>query len=277
MIFLFLGATVPGCYGTGGEESPALSSPGDESVEGDDFFIAVHCEPGKVPLSNAYAAGNWPALTELVQSADAYHMKLTLLFSPQWIMYILEDDGRLELVHRWEARGHEIGLCHHGPHIDTWDGYTDQANYFSSRKYVGRTEAMMVLVKQIPASGQVATAFVNSADREFDFPRGISYEISSGSGKLEDLSGNPTEVTINGQQVLRLTCAGYAAQKNRNKFNLEEISQLLNENEGDEIMGVAFHTFEYAEKPEPFDGLFELLDGRGIHTSSVSSIMEFHR
>jgi len=241
---------------------------------GDDFFIAVHCKPGAVPVSTEYAARNWPALTDLVKSADEHHMKLTLLFNPQWVMYILEDGARLELVRRWEANGHEPGLYHHGPSMNDWNGYTNQEKHFGSHKFMGTIREMMVLINRLPASGQMNTACVNSVDQEFDFPQGVIYEISGVSDKLEDLWSTPTEFTSNGQDVLRLTCANYAARGSEVDIDLEEMKQLLDENDGDEVMGITFHAFEYADNAIPFDALFELLDERGIHAKSVSVIME---
>ncbi len=277
---LLLIVIAAGCSGVGGGEgSPAPSTPGGEefSGKGDDFFIAIHCEPGEVPLSTEYAAGNWPELTALVESADDHNMKLTLLFNPQWVMYILEDSARLELVRKWEANGHELGLHHHGPVMNSWNGYTNQKKYFGSLKYVGKIREMMVLLNHLPASGQVKTACVNSEDQEFDFPQGVIYATNGGSDKLGDLWSTPTKLTLNGQDVLYLTHARYAAQRSEVNIDLEEMAQLLDQNESDEVMGIVFHDFEYAENPKPFDALFELLDERGIHTSSVSAIMEAHQ
>ncbi len=245
--------------------------------KGDDFFIAVHCEPGNNPLSTEYVERNWPSLIMLVKSASEHGMQLTLLFNPQWAMYILADGKRLEVVRKWEAIGHEIGLHHHGPSMNSWNGYTNQGKYFGSRKSMGTIREMMVLVNMLPASGQVQTACVNSDDQEFDFPQNVIYETNGGSNKFGDLWSVPTEFTWNGQDVLRVTHARYAARGSEVNIDLQEMVQLLDQNADDEVMGIVFHTFEYAETPVPFDALFRLLDERGIYTSSVSAIMEAHQ
>jgi hypothetical protein len=47
------------------------------------IFIAVHHEPGNRPDTTDDPARLWPALTELVKSADTHGQNLTLLFNPQ--------------------------------------------------------------------------------------------------------------------------------------------------------------------------------------------------
>ena len=242
--------------------------------ERSDFFIAVHCEPGPSPISTKYVETNWPALTRMVQSATDHHMHLTLLLNPQWAMYILEDPTRKELIWEWEAYGHEIGLHHHGPHMQNWNGYTNQKSYFESGKYVGRVDEMMVLINMVPQSRQIKTACVNDQDSQYDFPPGVPYETHGGADKLEDLWSIPATVSRNGQDVLQVTHARYAARGSSVNIDLQEMSRILAGDEPTEITGVVFHAFEYADNPVPFDSLFSLLDENQIYTRSVSAILD---
>ncbi len=242
--------------------------------ERSDFFIAVHCEPGPSPISTKYVETNWPALTRMVQSASDHHMHLTLLMNPQWAMYILEDPARKDLIWAWEAYGHEIGLHHHGPHMNNWNGYTNQPSYFESPKFVGRVDEMMVLLNMIPQSRRIITACINSEDSEYDFPSGVPYETDGGANKMEDLWSTPTEMNWNGQDVLRVTHARYAARGNQVNIDLEEMAQLLGNNPQEPVTGVVFHAFEYSDNSAPFDGLFALLDENEIYTRTVSEILD---
>lgn len=242
-----------------------------------DFFIAVHCEPGPDPLSTNYVALNWPALTDLVNSADDHNMKLTLLMNPQWAMYIVEDEYRLRLVRVWETNGHELGLHSHGPHMNNWNGYTNQEQYFNSSDFIGTMDDLMDVVNHLPFSGQMVTACVASEDQEYDFPSGIIYETNGGADKFEDLWSIPTEYIWNGQDVLRVTHARYAALFGEVNIDLQQMSKILDDNESDEIMGIVFHCFEYADDSAPYNTLFKLLEEKGIHTDTVSAIVEDYK
>ncbi|HDY75539.1 MAG TPA: hypothetical protein ENH49_03350 [Candidatus Marinimicrobia bacterium] len=84
-----------------------------------DSFFEVHLEPRN---ANDDA---FNSLNELVDAADGYGAKLTLLFTPPWAEMILSDDAKLNLITRWKQNGHEIGGHHHGPSVCSWDGYTN--------------------------------------------------------------------------------------------------------------------------------------------------------
>ncbi|MCP4632119.1 MAG: hypothetical protein GY855_04270, partial [candidate division Zixibacteria bacterium] len=205
---------IGGCDDESNEAITPMEIPLDESItsieESLSIFIAIHCEPGNDPRSTSYAALNWPALIDLVDSADTHHMKLTLLMNPQWATYIIEDEYRLSLVRAWESNGHELGLHSHGPHMNSWNGYTNQEEYFDSPHFIGTMDDLMNIVNQLPDSGQMVTACIASEDQEHDFPAGVIYETNGGADKFDDLWSIPTEYIWNGQDVLRVTHARYA-------------------------------------------------------------------
>ena len=132
----------------------------------------------------------------------------------------------------------------------------------------------MVLINMLPASGQIKTACVNSEDWDYDFPQDVVYQTSGGANKLEDLWSVPTKFTRQDQTGLGLTHARYAAKGSDVNIDLEEMTRLLDENTSDEVIGIVFHAFEYAQNPAPFDALFQTLQERNIHTSTVTRIME---
>ncbi|NQT71740.1 MAG: hypothetical protein HQ553_03095 [Chloroflexi bacterium] len=277
VMMLFILA-IGGCDDESDGGTSPMEIPLEETIthveEDVDFFIAVHCEPGGDPLSTNYVALNWLALTDLVNSADDHNMKLTLLMNPQWATYILEDEHRLGLVRDWESNGHEIGLHSHGPHMNSWNGYTNQEQYFNSPDFIGTMDDLMDVVNQLPASEQMVTACIASEDQEYDFPSGIIYETNGGADKLDDLWSTPTEYTWNGQDVLRVTHARYAVSFSEVNIDLQQMNKILDDNESDEIMGIVFHCFEYADDSAPYNALFRLLEENGIHTNTVSAVVE---
>lgn len=249
----------------------------DQAVTGQRVFIAVHCEPGPTPASTDYAGLTWPSLVQLVDSADRSNLALTLMLNPQWAMHIVESQDRLALARDWEANGHEFALHHHGPHMNAWNGYTDQEAYSGSPEYLGTIADMMAAMNQLPEFGQIQTACVTVEDQPFDFPGGVVYATNGGADKLDDLWSTPTPQTWNGQNVLQLSHARYAASFNEVNIDLRQMERILNDGPESEVMGLVFHCFEYADNPAAFDALFRLLDERGATTQSVAAIIEAWR
>ncbi len=84
------------------------------------YFIAVHNEPNIPALDE-----NFRALKDLVEKANEYNMKLTLMFTPQWVRFILDDPKKEAHFERWIDQGHEIAGHHHSIwHGGKWDGFT---------------------------------------------------------------------------------------------------------------------------------------------------------
>lgn len=68
---------------------------------------------------------SYKALQGMIKLADAQHARLTLMFSPQYAVYIASDPARLAELEGWKKTGHEIGAYHEGPESRAWDGYSD--------------------------------------------------------------------------------------------------------------------------------------------------------
>ncbi len=84
------------------------------------YFIAIHCDP------NATFPGEFINLGKMIDEADTRGIKLTLMFTPQWANFILEEPPRKAKLEGWAADGHEIAMHHHSIyHPGTWDQYTD--------------------------------------------------------------------------------------------------------------------------------------------------------
>ncbi len=236
-------------------------------------FISIHMEPGTNPSTTDYPALHWTDLVGLIALADEYNVKLSLVFNPQWAIYILDDEEKRTLLRSWEANGHEIGLHHHGPHHGGWNGYTDQEDYKDDLKYVGTIEDMMNLVNQLPASGQVFVAGIGAEeDVDYDWPEGIIYETDGGADPEEDILSNPTINIYNGHTVISLRHAQY--QVGKMSLSLEEIEAYLQEPQTEEYMGIVFHEKNYAEDPSKIEDLFQLFEEYNVEVKTVQDIME---
>ncbi|OYT26976.1 MAG: hypothetical protein B6U97_02615 [Candidatus Altiarchaeales archaeon ex4484_96] len=56
---------------------------------------------------------HYPVLKEMVEKANQYNIKLTLMFSAQWADIISEDPKMMSEIKQWQSQGHEISSYHH--------------------------------------------------------------------------------------------------------------------------------------------------------------------
>ncbi len=91
------------------------------------YFIAVqngayNFKGGPEQLDESYKA-----LKGMIKLAGQQNVKLTLLFTAQYALYITTDAARATELETWKKSGHEIGAYHQGPETRAWDGYSDLA------------------------------------------------------------------------------------------------------------------------------------------------------
>ena len=89
------------------------------------YFIAIHNEPCHFPGGRRALEISYHTLGEMIEQADKYNIKLTLMFAPQWADFIAEDSERMDLLAKWKKQGHEIAGHHHSIYHGNWDGYTN--------------------------------------------------------------------------------------------------------------------------------------------------------
>ncbi len=236
-------------------------------------FIVIHLESGNDPQTTLYQKKYWSALVDLVALADTYDVSLTLEFNPQWATYILEDSEKLTLVRSWEAKGHEIGVHHHGPHHGSWNGYTNEVEYIDNPQYIGAIDDMMELLNQLPISGKIVTGGISTdEDKDFDWPDGILYNIDGGMNGVDDLLSSPTQDTFAGNEVISLTHAQYATD-GKIAVSLQDIDKALGRADDGEVLGIIFHEKNYAEHPEDIEELFQLFQENNVEVETVSEIL----
>lgn len=89
------------------------------------YFITVLNGPYNFKGGEAQLAESFRALEGMVKLADAQGVRLTLLFSAQYALYVSSAPERLAGLQAWKKTGHEIGAYHVGPQSRAWDGYSD--------------------------------------------------------------------------------------------------------------------------------------------------------
>ena len=72
------------------------------------YFIAIHSEPNNKPGDEKNIEERFNYLEEMINKADEYEIKLTLMFSAHWAEYITDNPGRLTMLDEWKENGHEI-------------------------------------------------------------------------------------------------------------------------------------------------------------------------
>lgn len=147
------------------------------------YFIAVHNEPVIADLEI-----NYLALKKLVDKANGYGMKLTLMFTPPWADYIMNDPSRAQELSIWKAQGHEIAGHHHAVHHPgTWDGYTylSEAEAAAIRNSMGKNEPyfgdLVAFTAELEKlNPDIHSGCMNDEGDKNELPQKIAYDTCSG-------------------------------------------------------------------------------------------------
>ncbi len=85
---------------------------------GPGVWINIHADPEVEP------AEELDGLDEMMGWATRYGHALTVLFSANWLEFLLDSGDARDSVAAWLRNGHRIGFHHHDvSHAGTWDGY----------------------------------------------------------------------------------------------------------------------------------------------------------
>jgi hypothetical protein len=140
----------------------------------------------------------------MVQRADSYKMKLTLMFSAQFADHILESPERTAEVRQWKASGHEIAAHHHSIFHGNWDGYTAVGRETAlQQRIVGAQRSPMVSATLAEWGGQ-PEPYLGTLDDFMDHVRSLDADVQSGCANDE---GFPRALP---DGILFDTCSGYA-------------------------------------------------------------------
>jgi hypothetical protein len=152
------------------------------------YFLAVHNEPFHVPGGERRIEESYAVLKEMVRKAEGYHMKLTLMFSPQWADYITRSEVRLAELAAWKEKGHEIAAHHHSISHGNWDGYTDAPREVVLRMrrsrtrhpepYLGTMDDFMKKLRLL--NPELKCGCLNDETNKNALPDGIVHDTCSG-------------------------------------------------------------------------------------------------
>ena len=245
------------------------------------YFIAIHNEPTNV--ESAYFI-----LKEMIEKADEYHIKLTLMFTAQWADYISESPQRMADLEEWKRRGHEIAAHHHGIYHGAWDGYT----------FLSEEEAVAIRAEQGKHEAYLGTLidYVNRL-------KNINFNIESGCLNEEsDKRELPDE-------IICATCSGFAnhgepgrregdtiPEKGKNEYitvgtcnniqrkwlahyqiyqNITAAENIFNSMDHGQVFGGVVHSnIQNAESYYLFLEFLHSKDPQGIKSKTVSKIIE---
>ena len=171
------------------------------------YFIAIHCEPS----AEEVIARNYAVLREMVAYADAYNVKLTIMFTPPWADYIAADPVRLAEVQGWMENGHEIAAHHHSIYHGNWDGYTDfppeavRAQGKNPADYQGSLDDYVAALRQV--NPDIQAGCVNDEQDKQVMPDAIIYDTCSGFSNA-DTPGERVGDTLPEKGINRFVTVG---------------------------------------------------------------------
>jgi len=147
-------------------------------------------------------------------------VRLNLLFSAQYAVYIASDPARLAELESWKNTGHEIGAYHQGPDSGAWDGYSDLPGKALARAGKGNRKGGPVGGHQRYfaelarlAGGIKSGCMLDGADKKFQ-AAAPAYEIC---GAPEENKKNGGAAGVNG--VLFVSGRGDKLKKRLSSFH----------------------------------------------------------
>lgn len=179
-IFILLGLSFGAYFYFNQEESPY-------------YFIAIHHEPHNDinPNKELLFSQEYNLTKSMVEKADEYNIKLTLMFSAPWAEYISKDSERLAELNSWRENGHEISGHHHSYYHGNWDGYSPYSQEFSELQrtklgkspetYFGDLDDLITELKKI--NPLIKSGCFNEEEDKNVLPDEIIYSTCSGFAK----------------------------------------------------------------------------------------------
>lgn len=257
---------------SGKDVTPAKVSPARNAAP--PTFFAVHCE--------AHSANPpmWDALTRFVDMADGYGAKLTLMFNPQWVEFIVPDKSRFERVKAWQKNGHEVALHYHTIRHNGWCGYTNRSEWKATPRYRGTVADMMKLLQQLAAPDRIVTACCGidvsstepprsaSADAivdATDFPDEIIYDVDG----IVDGLAKPLTFTYKDKERVHLR---HLFLNPRQPQTLQNLQATFDRAQAGEVLGVVTHEMAFAFAPTFVEQWFQFLQTRGAKVRTVRDI-----
>ncbi|MFH0893275.1 MAG: T9SS type A sorting domain-containing protein [Bacteroidota bacterium] len=225
-------------------------------------FTAIHCDPTE--------PNNFPNLEKLVDSANAYNIKLTLQFTAPWVDSITPYPARLNAISTWHSQGHEIAMHHHDIiHPMSWDQYSNHSMYsidtagWDTLQYMGDIELLYSLIQSITGTTQIRT--IGNSD-SVDLPLNCIFQTNG--ILLADGFSNPVAYNYLGKDYCRV---GYTFINNMSVEN--SIENLYPSMTSFSSLGVVFHVFNFASNPAPAMKWFRFINQNGLQSMTVAGLL----
>ena len=266
-------------------------------------FFAIHLDPGTNPGDNGVPSADRPieylgALTRLVEKADQYDHKLTLMFTPQWAYHVASEncllpihdslppgsysyrnellDSCLSLFRAFEAWGHEIAIHHHPKDApNSWDGYSDNTDHMTDEDYLGTTNDLLDIVAEIPTggissirSGTLEEYPTNAYNLKFMSARGPTAYVNP--EERGDLASTPCVWSGDGPFVWRLRMRALELDS---ILELQSAHVQLSDSEVTYTAGFVTHAKDTDGLSSALsDALFAEISARGITFEGLSTV-----
>jgi len=256
------------------------------------YFIAIHNEPAHgIPNGRQIIEQNYVILKQMIARANQYNIRITLMFTAQWVDYITESPERMAELEQWKKQGHEIAAHHHSIYHGNWDGYTDYtkeeaiaqriSQNHKPEEYLGTLEYFIEKLKKI--NPNIKSGCVNDERDKRAMPDEIIYDTCSGfanygePGTREGDATNPEKgkneyVTIgiyNGIERKWLT--HYQVTKDDRQKAAQQVFDLMDSG----VYGAVTHSIQ--NQAIPYYDFLEFLhskDPEGKKSRTVSEIID---
>jgi hypothetical protein len=254
------------------------------------YFIAIHNEPYHFPGGRRALGASYRTLVEMVERADEYQIKLTLMFAPQWADFIADDSERMDLLAKWKNNGHEIAGHHHSIYHGNWDGYTnypvrhalaERARHTPRpERYLGTLKDFLAKVRKLEPTLQCGC--MNDEFDKKSLPDGIVFDTCSGFANFGPLGrrlgdgvdpekGRNEYVSVGRSSgVTRRWLTHYQITTHERQKAAQGVFQSMSEG----VYGVVTHSIQSQAAPYfEFLGFLHSEDPTGERSRTVSAVI----
>ncbi len=257
-------------------------------------FFAIHCDPVTGYNGDEFAWNLWFGnLDDFIALADSFGYSMTIQFTPQWVVGIMRDESKMDIVAGWAREGHEIAAHHHGVyHQGIWDGFTnlpwtderllarleDGEEFFGTMDLYDRLYdafEKMLEIRIFEKYGDECeldfnSLCMNDTDQEWDWPSDFSF--STTGIFLSDMLSVPIVTSHNGEEVFEVRHCSLAPPFNE----IEEIIDRYAEAGFREVVGMNAHVNDFVQDGvrEKIDIWFSFLADSGETVVPVSDILD---
>ena len=225
-------------------------------------FFVVHCDPNE--------SYNFPNLEVLVDSANAYNIKLTIEFTSFWVDSILSHQSRKNKLIIWQSQGHEIGMHHHeitAPGI--WDGYCNLPMIEihnagrDTNDFIGTVDSLYNYIQQVTTT-PIKTAGVEDS---LELPTQCLFQTKGKS--QSDGYSNPLSFNLHGNNYCRTTHCYI-----NTVFKEKQLENQYPSMTGFDIIGANTHVYSFVSEPMAIINYFKFINLKGISSNTISDLLQ---